>query len=48
MNQVPLLCDIKSVIKIPYNPCQHSRTKHKDIRHHFLRDHAIKGDIIHL
>ena len=24
---------------------QHSRTKHIEIRHHFLRDHAQKGDI---
>jgi len=24
---------------------QHSRTKHIDIRHHFLRDHEAKGDI---
>ena len=24
---------------------QHSRTKHTDIRHHFLRDHAQNGDI---
>jgi hypothetical protein len=24
---------------------QHSRTKHIDIRHHFLRDHEPKGDI---
>jgi hypothetical protein len=31
---------------IAYNPCEHSRTKLKDIRHHFLRDHAIKGDIV--
>jgi hypothetical protein len=46
MNQVPLLCDNESVIKIAYNPCEHSRIKHIDIRHHFLRDHAIKGDII--
>jgi hypothetical protein len=46
MNQVPLLCDNESGIKIAYNPCEHSRTKHIDIRHHFLRDHAIKGDII--
>jgi hypothetical protein len=45
MNQVPLLCDNESVIKIAYNPCEHSRTKHIDIRHHFLRDHAIKSDI---
>jgi hypothetical protein len=46
MNQVRLLCDNESVIKIAYNPCEHSRTKHIDIRHHFLRDHAIKEDIV--
>ncbi|KAI0496288.1 hypothetical protein KFK09_022602 [Dendrobium nobile] len=27
------------------NPIQHSRTKHIDIRHHFIRDHVTKGDI---
>nr|CAN59751.1 hypothetical protein VITISV_036637 [Vitis vinifera] len=32
-------------INISKNPVQHSRTKHIDIRHHFLRDHAQKGDI---
>jgi hypothetical protein len=39
MNQVPLLCDNESTIKIAYNPCEHSRIKHINIRHHFLRDH---------
>jgi hypothetical protein len=46
MNHVPLLCDNESAIKIAYNPCEHSRTKHINIRHHFLRDYAIKGDIV--
>jgi hypothetical protein len=46
MNHIPLLCDSESAIKIAYNPCEHSRTKHINIRHHFLRDHAIKGDIV--
>jgi hypothetical protein len=46
MNNIPLLCDNESVIKIAYNPCEHSRTKHIDIWHHFLKDHVIKGDII--
>jgi hypothetical protein len=46
LNYVPLLCDNESVIKIAYNPCEHSRTKYIDIRHHFLKDHAIKGDIV--
>jgi hypothetical protein len=45
LNHVPLLCDNESAIKIAYNPYEHSRTKHIDIQHHFLRDHAIKGDI---
>jgi hypothetical protein len=35
-----------SVIKIAYNPCEHFKTKHIDIGHHFLRDRAIKGDIV--
>jgi hypothetical protein len=46
MNHVPLICDNESAIKIAYNPYKHYRTKHIDIRHHFLRDHAIKGDIV--
>jgi hypothetical protein len=46
MNQVFLLCDNKSAIKIAYNPCEHYRTKYINIRYHFLRDHAIKGDIV--
>jgi hypothetical protein len=46
MNQVPLLCDNESAIKSAYNPYEHSKTKHIDIQHHFLRDHAIKGDIV--
>jgi hypothetical protein len=44
-NKIPLLCDNESAIKFANNPVQHSRTKHIDIRHHFLRDHVSKGDI---
>ena len=43
--QVPLLCDNESVVKLTNNPVQHSRTKHIDVRHHFIRDHQQKGDI---
>jgi hypothetical protein len=46
LEKVPLLCDNESAVKIANNPIQHSRTKHIDIRHHFLRDHVAKGDII--
>jgi hypothetical protein len=45
LEKVPLLCDNESAIKIANNPVQHSRTKHIDIRHHFLRDHVAKNDI---
>jgi hypothetical protein len=46
MNQVPLLYDNESAIKIAYNLRGHSRTKHIDIWHYLLRDHAIKRDIV--
>jgi hypothetical protein len=46
LEKVPLLCDNESSVKIGNNPVQHSHTKHIDIRHHFLRDHVAKGDII--
>jgi hypothetical protein len=42
---VPLMCDNQSVMKLATNLVQHSRMKHIDIRHHFLRDHVGKGDI---
>jgi hypothetical protein len=45
LDKVPLLCDNESVVQIANNPVQHSRTKHIDIRHHFLRDHVAKNDI---
>jgi hypothetical protein len=41
----PLLCDNESAIRIADNPVEHSRTKHIDIRYHFLRDHQQRGDI---
>jgi hypothetical protein len=46
LEKVPLLCDNESAVKIANNHVQHSRTKNIDIRHHFLRDHVAKGDII--
>ncbi|CAO2163650.1 unnamed protein product [Urochloa humidicola] len=45
LKEIPLLCDNESAVKIANNPVQHSRTKHIDIRHHFLRDHVSKEDI---
>jgi hypothetical protein len=45
LSKVPLLCDNESAIRMANNLVEHSRTKHIDIRHHFLRDHQQKGDI---
>ena len=45
LEKVPLLCDNESAVKLINNPVQHSRTKHIDIHHHFLRDHVAKNDI---
>jgi hypothetical protein len=41
-----LLCDNESVVEVANNVVQHSRTKHIDICHHFLRDRVAKGDIV--
>ena len=45
LEKVPLLCDNESTVKLANNPVQHSRIKHIDIHHHFLRDHVAKNDI---
>jgi hypothetical protein len=45
LSKVPLLCDNESAIRMADNPVEHSRTKHINIWHHFLRDHQQKGDI---
>jgi hypothetical protein len=45
LSKVPLLCDNESAIHLADNLIEQSRTKHIDIRYHFLRDHQQKGDI---
>jgi hypothetical protein len=40
-------CDNTSAIDIFKNPVQHSRTKHIDIRHHFLRD-LVESQVVAL
>jgi hypothetical protein len=43
LSKVPLICDNESAICMEDNPVEHSRTKHIDIRYHFLRDRQQKG-----
>ncbi|GJV37878.1 retrovirus-related pol polyprotein from transposon TNT 1-94 [Tanacetum coccineum] len=40
---IPMYCDSKSAIAISCNPIQHSKTKHIDIRYHFIKEHVEKG-----
>nr|GEV00609.1 hypothetical protein [Tanacetum cinerariifolium] len=44
-DKVPIACDSKSAIAISCNPVQHTRTKHIDVRYHFIKDHVEKGTI---
>ncbi|GJX43039.1 retrovirus-related pol polyprotein from transposon TNT 1-94 [Tanacetum coccineum] len=44
-DKVPIFCDNTSAIAISNNLVLHSRTKHIDIRYHFIKDHILKGDI---
>ncbi|GJV63381.1 retrovirus-related pol polyprotein from transposon TNT 1-94 [Tanacetum coccineum] len=42
-NKIPLYCDNRSAIALCCNNVQHSRSKHIDIRHHFIREQVEKG-----
>ncbi|GKC38038.1 hypothetical protein Tco_1050422 [Tanacetum coccineum] len=44
-HKIPIYCDSKSAIAISCNPVQHSRTKHINIRYHFIKEHVEKGTI---
>jgi len=45
LDHIPIKCDNISAINISKNPVLHSRTKDIEIRHHFIRDHVLKGDV---
>nr|GEU53785.1 retrovirus-related Pol polyprotein from transposon TNT 1-94 [Tanacetum cinerariifolium] len=45
LKMIPIFCDNTSAIAISNNLVLHSRTKHIDIRYHFIRDHILKRDI---
>nr|GEZ70132.1 hypothetical protein [Tanacetum cinerariifolium] len=42
-NKIPLYCDNRSAISLCYNNVQHSRSKHIDIRHYFIREQVENG-----
>ncbi|GKF46772.1 hypothetical protein Tco_0136574 [Tanacetum coccineum] len=45
LNDVLIMCNNKGVIDLSKTLVQHSRTKHIEICHHFLRDNVQKGNI---
>ncbi|GJT87540.1 retrovirus-related pol polyprotein from transposon TNT 1-94 [Tanacetum coccineum] len=42
-NKILMYCDNKSVIALCYNKVQHSRSKHIDIRFHFIKEQVENG-----
>nr|GEV30681.1 retrovirus-related Pol polyprotein from transposon TNT 1-94 [Tanacetum cinerariifolium] len=42
-DKIPMYCDSKAAIDISCNPVQHSRTKHIDVRYHFIKEKVEKG-----
>ncbi|GKC77725.1 retrovirus-related pol polyprotein from transposon TNT 1-94 [Tanacetum coccineum] len=42
-NKIPMYCDNKSVIALCYNNVQHYRSKHIDIRFHFIKEQVENG-----
>ncbi|KAG0448351.1 hypothetical protein HPP92_027876 [Vanilla planifolia] len=44
-SQIPIFCDNSSAICLSKDPVQHSRTKHIELRYHFIREHVQKKEI---
>ncbi|GKC14930.1 retrovirus-related pol polyprotein from transposon TNT 1-94 [Tanacetum coccineum] len=42
-DKISMYCDSKAAIAISCNPVQHSRTKHIDVRYHFIKEQVEKG-----
>ncbi|GJZ03649.1 copia protein [Tanacetum coccineum] len=42
-HKIPMYCDNRSAIALCCNNVQHSRSKHIDIRHHFIREQVENG-----
>nr|GFA10857.1 hypothetical protein [Tanacetum cinerariifolium] len=45
LDKIPMYCDSKAAIAISCNPVRHSRTKHIDVRYHFIKEKVEKGII---
>ena len=45
LERISIMCDNTTAISMVANPVNHSRTKHIDVRYHFIRKHATNGTI---
>ncbi|GKD40273.1 hypothetical protein Tco_1260480 [Tanacetum coccineum] len=46
-NKIPMYCDNKSAIALCCNNVQHSRSKHIDIRFHFIKE-QVENRVVEL
>ncbi|CAH9111536.1 unnamed protein product [Cuscuta europaea] len=44
-SHIPIYSDSQSAIAITWHPVHHSRTKHVDLRYHFIKHHVEKGTV---
>ena len=44
-SKIPIFCDNRAVISLLKNPILHSKAKHIEIKHHFIRDHVQNGTV---
>ena len=42
-SKIHVYCDNKGTISLWKNPTLHSKAKHIEIKHHFIRDHVQNG-----
>ena len=45
VSECKILCDNTSVINLAKNPITHSKSKHIDVKHHFLSDNVLKNEV---
>lgn len=41
-----LMCDSQSAIALSQNPIYHARTKHIEIKHHYIRKLVVEGEVV--
>ena len=44
-NSAPVFCDSQSDIHLATNPVYHSKTKHIDVKYHFVRGSISEGGV---